>query len=311
MPNRPLSISIIGWFLVVTGGSSLVMMPTTYGNPQVVEMIRRSGLPVWLHYTLMLLWIVVSIGCGVGMLKGKNWSRYVYVTWSTLGMIIGFVFTGIQMIALPGIIILVACAVLLFRQNANAFFTHQELIPDASLVTGSEAHTVPDSLTAVTTFRKPVARKQLSMFRRVSSVLLLIVSGFLFYMATLIAFIKPKDPATQIAPLATVCGIAFVLLLLGLAVCAFQRWRLKTGIVFLSGAGVTAFVAAMLFCIKHSPQLLRDLPPESSESLDGLSNYVPGCSLLLPLLTVGILLILTDKKHRTDIVHPTEPPNLP
>ena len=284
----------------------LAMIPTTYGNPQVVEMIRRSGLPVWLHYTLMLVWIVVSLACGVGMLKGKNWSRYVYVTWSILGMTIGFTFTGIQLIVLPSIALLVACAVLLFRQTANAFFTNQELISDPALVTGSEAHAVPDALDTASTVREPVALKKLSTFRRVSSVLLLIVSGFTFYMATFLAFIKPKGTPLPITPLAIVCAIAFVFLLLGLAVSSFQKWRLRSGIVLVSGCGVTVFVAAMLFCIRHSPQLLRDMPPESSESLDGLSNYVPGCSLLLPLLTVGILLILTNKKRGIATAHPTE-----
>lgn len=133
MKNRPISIAIISWFLIVTAFISLVASVWAYGNPDVVKMMEMNVLPVSVQYTLTAVGVVLSILCGVLMLKARQSGRTVYVGWTLLSLAIGLFTAPAKMMLLPGLIFFLIIAFFLFRPKANEYFSQgQEGLPSDS-----------------------------------------------------------------------------------------------------------------------------------------------------------------------------------
>jgi hypothetical protein len=65
---------------------------------------------------------LVSIVSGIGMLKGQNWARLLYVVWSAIGLLIGLLTSPMEPAFLLGPTILAVIATILFRPEANQYF---------------------------------------------------------------------------------------------------------------------------------------------------------------------------------------------
>lgn len=123
MQQRPTSLTIIGWLLIVFAGFGLISQLTMQDNPVAQQVLAESPLPASFHMAMGIVGALVSAACGYGVLKGLNWSRFLYVGWSILGMIIGLLTTPFTSILLIGVLFLAVFAFFLFRPAANAWFT--------------------------------------------------------------------------------------------------------------------------------------------------------------------------------------------
>lgn len=85
-------------------------------------MMRLSVLPITMQYAMMILGVIVSIGSGVLMLKGKVLGRTIYVGWSAISFIISVVVSPDKAMIIPGLIVFLLFVFFLYRPRANAFF---------------------------------------------------------------------------------------------------------------------------------------------------------------------------------------------
>ena len=122
MQQRPLSLSIIGWFLVVTGALGSIGVLTMSSNPAVQQLYRHSPLPMWAHVAFGAIGTVVTVASGYGVLKGLNWSRFLYVGWSLIGFAMSLATIAITSILLLGLVFFAVIVFFLFRPDANAWF---------------------------------------------------------------------------------------------------------------------------------------------------------------------------------------------
>jgi hypothetical protein len=122
MEKRPLSVSIIAWFLIITAGISLVITPVSMNSPVARDMMEESPMPVPAQFALMFFGLLVSIVAGIGMLKGKNWARLLYVVWGGIGIIIGLLTSPVKTALIPSVLVFALIAVLLYRPGANSYF---------------------------------------------------------------------------------------------------------------------------------------------------------------------------------------------
>src|SRR3954467_7005397 len=90
MQQRPLSLTIIGWFMIVTGILGLLGMLFTINNPMAARVYEQSPLPMSVHLALGVVGALIAAICGYGVLKGFNWSRFLYVGWSLIGFVVSF-----------------------------------------------------------------------------------------------------------------------------------------------------------------------------------------------------------------------------
>jgi hypothetical protein len=137
--------------------------------------------------------------------------------------------------------------------------------------------------------------------RKVVSIVLYVVAGFFVYMVTLLAFVNMsalpaagKPPAwSKFAVMGGFSIPAVVALLIGLAVSRFQHWKRDVGIVLVSGAGMTAFIALTMVSIISSKDFKQYF---TGNELDFFSDYVVGVGCILMSIAAGAVLIKISRR---------------
>jgi hypothetical protein len=122
MTERPLSITIIAWLLIVLGAISLFFSLMSMNNPEVTELMSKNSLPVSAQYGILYLEVLINLTAGVAMLKGRNWGRFLYVGWGLVGFLIAAIATPEKLRLLPGLVFFAVIVFFLFRPIANEYF---------------------------------------------------------------------------------------------------------------------------------------------------------------------------------------------
>src|SRR5690349_7131324 len=124
MVSRPTSITVIGWYLIgfsllgAFGYATVILRAA----PHTQEVLATNPIPPPILHAMVLGGSTLNIVCGYFMLKGQNWARYVYVSWSVLHLAIVFFTSSAKMSMIPGAVILAAITIFLFLPAANTFF---------------------------------------------------------------------------------------------------------------------------------------------------------------------------------------------
>ena len=110
MNQRPIAVTVLGWLMVAAG---------VFGMARGFAWAKTLWPP-----EQDLIWIVIvdtiGIGCGVFLLRGKNWARWLTLAWVG-GHIVIVSFYMRQMI-LVHVVIFALVAALLFRGDVRAYF---------------------------------------------------------------------------------------------------------------------------------------------------------------------------------------------
>jgi len=122
MKQRPTSITVIAWFLIIVSAISLITTPFTMNNPVAKELMARSPIPLSIQYAMMFIGIGIGIVSGIAMLKGQNWARIFYAAWSVVSLIIALATSPAKTTLIPSILFLGIVFFFLFRPNASAYF---------------------------------------------------------------------------------------------------------------------------------------------------------------------------------------------
>ena len=123
MGERPKSVTVIAWILIVTGAISVFTSLSSLNNPMVKELMSKSPLPISLQYAMMYIGLAVSVISGVGMLKGQNWARFLYVIWGAIGFLIGLVTSPMKAAMIPGLLFFAIIVFFLYRPASTQYFT--------------------------------------------------------------------------------------------------------------------------------------------------------------------------------------------
>jgi hypothetical protein len=122
MNERPLSVTIIGWLLIVLallGAAGTILM---LGNPASMRVMAASGLPVDIQIALSFAGLAVSLASGIGLLKRQNWARWLYVLWNVAAIVVALLTSPAKLLVLISVALLAIIAFFLFRAPANAWF---------------------------------------------------------------------------------------------------------------------------------------------------------------------------------------------
>lgn len=123
MNKRPLSVTIVAWFIIVTSLFSLLSVLAMGSNPQVAQMLAESPLPASVHQVIGIVGALISLICGYGMLKGFDWARILYIGAAAAGLLFNLVTVPMASILVLGVLMLAVIAFFLYRPAANAWFT--------------------------------------------------------------------------------------------------------------------------------------------------------------------------------------------
>ncbi len=114
MNKRPPSITVISWIFVAAGVIGVAYHATEF-NPQ--RPFQHDV--VWVCLVRLL-----AIVCGVFMLRGRNWARWLLVVWMGYHIILSAFHTISELVVHTLLFALIGF--FLFRPAANAYFRRQE-----------------------------------------------------------------------------------------------------------------------------------------------------------------------------------------
>ncbi len=120
MSKRPGSVTIISWIFIAFCGivllRSLLPAADAAAGQRIAEF--RSGHPIL--YALTYIGPGLAVVCGVFMLRGCNWARWLLVVWMGFHVIIGFLHSPWSTLA--HCLLFAAAIYFLFRRAAAAYF---------------------------------------------------------------------------------------------------------------------------------------------------------------------------------------------
>lgn len=122
MNSRPLSVTIVAWFLIVTSVVAIVSIPFTLDNPLAHALMERSPVPVAVQLAINYAGMAIGLISGIFILRRENWARVLYVAWGVIGLVVGLFTAPLKSPLLLGALLLAAIAFILFRPPADAWF---------------------------------------------------------------------------------------------------------------------------------------------------------------------------------------------
>ena len=153
MKTRPASVTIIGWYIIVSGAFTLLFIFGMFHNPMMLELMEEGVTEMSDSISVFYAFVTVGIICGIFMLKGHNWSRFVYAVNSAGGLFSGlFIFPEYREIMpgfpmwifmIPGFITLAVILFFLFRPRANNYFLKRNVCPDCREVMDEDTEFCP------------------------------------------------------------------------------------------------------------------------------------------------------------------------
>jgi|SRR5271166_4463454 len=114
MNKRPLTVTIISWLFIATGAIGLVHHLTEIKPHQ----------PFQVELVWILLLSLMAIICGVFMLWGSNWARWLALAWIAFHVLLSF-FHSLQQVLVHGLLFALI-AYVLFRPEARAYFRRSQ-----------------------------------------------------------------------------------------------------------------------------------------------------------------------------------------
>ncbi len=127
MKTRPKSLTVVCWYLIVSGVWGFVGLLIARGymnDPKTTETLEKlSHLPLYVQYGMGAITLIVSLVSGISMLRGKNWARVLYVSWHVIAMAISFAASPNKVIFIPGTILFIVILFFLFNAKANRYFS--------------------------------------------------------------------------------------------------------------------------------------------------------------------------------------------
>jgi hypothetical protein len=127
MDKRPGTVTFVAWFSIVINIFALlstVWVANNFMTKIAMDFtLSRDPIPLQIHYGLIYFNILSSIGCGIGMLMGHNWARFIYAGLSIFWIVTGFLLPSSQSQSMPSAIVMSICLFLLYRNDANRYFT--------------------------------------------------------------------------------------------------------------------------------------------------------------------------------------------
>ena len=131
MNPRPFYVTAMAWLLIV--GDLYMIAYTTINlmNPAIGAAIRafltQSPVPISVRFSIAYSNYCIQVLCGIAMLKGRNWGRWLYLIWTCLMFSIGIV--GYPM-TLPRTLIAISIDIgifsILFLPKSNHYFRGRE-----------------------------------------------------------------------------------------------------------------------------------------------------------------------------------------
>jgi|SRR4029453_6258348 len=124
MRQRPRLVSLLGWFFLVANLVVIAFILALWNEPELNELVEGMSMPAWWYKGEQLVIAAGGVVAGFGILKGLDWSRYLYVGVYAASMLIDYIIDE-QLPDRPMMLLFpIATTILLFQPASNRWFGH-------------------------------------------------------------------------------------------------------------------------------------------------------------------------------------------
>lgn len=274
MRQRPLSISVIGWLLILLGLIPIFaeIVIVTIKTSDAHDLMKNSPIPISVQYAMFL----ARLSAGIGILKRYNWARFLYVVETPIELILGIFMSPTQATLIPNIVFFLIISFLLFRPHVNPYFL--------GTLAAIDSHPA-----------QPHPEQKKRSLRTFFSIVLFVIAGLFFSIVTMEGFdnLAPVNTKLKTMSFFTLVGLAF--LCSGLALNRFQDWKRSAGRVLI-GITIYNLVTYFTFAIACRSDDFRKII--NIDILTVFSDYITGGAIFFAIASVGWILL---KSHKTDL----------
>lgn len=123
MKNRPTSVTVIAWIILILSGLSLLGAVVVSNDAKALEAMAANPIPVPLQRAHTFAGLAIEVLCAVFMLRAANWARLLYIGWVGLSLLVLFATSPEKAILIPAVVVYAVSAFILLRPAATAYFT--------------------------------------------------------------------------------------------------------------------------------------------------------------------------------------------
>jgi hypothetical protein len=116
MTKRPLSITVISWLFIGAGGVTLLAGLISTADSPATHHIPEHSFEFWLVPAIRIL----AILCGLFMLYGFNWARWLLVVWVGYHVILSAMHSPFELFVHS--LLFTVLLYFVFRSQASAYF---------------------------------------------------------------------------------------------------------------------------------------------------------------------------------------------
>jgi hypothetical protein len=116
MTKRPLSITVISWIFIAFGGIALLTNLIPLADPSAAPRMAEHRFEFWLISVIQFIALI----CGVFMLYGFNWARWLLVVWVGYHIILSVRHSPLEL--LMHSLLFAVVLYFVFRSQASAYF---------------------------------------------------------------------------------------------------------------------------------------------------------------------------------------------
>ena len=120
--KRPTSVTVIAWIILASNGITMVCMPLASTMPEVQDAYEKMGMSV----AVAMFWVVVGgaigIASAIAMLNGLNWGRLLYLIFSPISIVLGWIIYGFRPSSIPSVIVYIVFLLFLMGPDASKYF---------------------------------------------------------------------------------------------------------------------------------------------------------------------------------------------
>ena len=113
---RPLVLTVLCWFLVVSAMINVAMAPALLSNPLSLQMLSTAAAPPWLMMVITVVSAAIQGVAGGVMLVRRGWGRMLYIIATPLQILASYAAYGFS---LGGIMLLGLVFYLRHRSDAD------------------------------------------------------------------------------------------------------------------------------------------------------------------------------------------------
>jgi hypothetical protein len=287
--RRPLSTSIVSWYLLIGGAIALVMVPVSLLNSDATQALEGMNVSPQIMLGTSLIFSTISLIAGIAILRRQNWGKTLYIASMPAGLLFNIYAAGLAYWVSTAFGVAVYGVIVFFLMRPAATRWLKKLPAEATPAAETDA-------TAPVMEAQPVSGGQ------IAGIILMVLAAF-FLMAWGMMVYPLAGEKAALLVMSAIMGIPTLLFaILGIFLWGFRRWKMSLGILLASSGGMLLLMGALMWQSREiiADQLRRQSPKADTRFGYKLSEggFIVGGPMALSGGALIALQVLLDRRRK-------------